>query len=288
MAIRIKADWQEYLHDLRKQESDEIFRNCKQGVFNNGLELGAGDGFMSTILAQYTKKLLCTEINEVRLNTVDLPNVRYMVLDAEEVAGALKGQSFDFIFSSNLLEHLPNIDNALKGMHSILDDNGIAIHILPNRTWKVATIFCYIPNKIITAVDKFLAGNLFKRRPGHKFGKPYKEKYGGNNQKIGRRKQSRFTKLFLPPVHGISSNTLQEFYVFGKKSWICRFRNAGFEVIAVKKLAFSSGYGFGFKRIKCLLERLSIKSVSAFILCKQRHKSKYEEIWGQHTGEKGM
>ena len=70
--MKIKADWQEYLHGLRKRQADEIFRNCKQGIFENGLELGAGDGFMSTILTRYTKKLLCTELNDRRLKTFEL------------------------------------------------------------------------------------------------------------------------------------------------------------------------------------------------------------------------
>lgn len=279
VSIRVKADWQQYLHDLRKQESDEIFHKCSLSVFNNGLELGAGDGFMSSILAGYTKNLLCTEINPERLKKSELSNVQYMILDAEQVGQVLKGRSFDFIFSSNLLEHLPDVNNALKGIHGILDDNGVAVHVLPNRLWKAVTILCYIPNKIIMAIDKFFAGNLFKRRPGHKFGEPYKEKYGGNNPKIGRKKQSRLTKLFLPPVHGVSGNTLQELYVFGKKNWIRRFETAGFEVIAIKQVAFSSGYGFGFKRLKRLMERLGVKTASVFILCKKGYKSKYEYLW---------
>ena len=277
--MEIKVDWQTYLHDLRQQQANKIFRSYLKNTFDNALELGAGDGFMSSVLAKYTKNLLCTEINEDRLCPIDLSNVRYQVLDAENVSESFEAQTFDFIFSSNLLEHLPDTDKALEGMHRVLTDDGVTIHVLPNRTWKITTILCYIPNKIIMTIDKFLAGRLFKRRSGHKFGQAHKKKYGGNNQKIGRKKQSRLTKLFLPAIHGVSANTLQEIYVFGRKSWIRRFQNAGFDVIAMQKMPFNSGYGFGFKGVKCLMEQLGLSSGTAFVLCKNGYKSKYEKVY---------
>ena len=276
--MKIKPHKQTFLHDLRRQEAEIIFGNCPEMAFDNTLELGAGDGFLSQILARYTKKLLCTEINKDRLNILDLPNVQYKILDAEKVGESFEAQSFDFIFSSNLLEHLPNVDKTLAGIHRVLTDDGIAIHVLPNRTWKISTILFFWPNKIISTIDKFLAGRLFKRRPGHKFGQVYKTKYGGNNQKIGRKKQSRLTKLFLPPIHGISNNTLEEFYAFGKNPWIRRFQNAGFDILATKKMPFNSGYGFGFKRIKSLMETLGFSSATTFITFKKGSKTKYETI----------
>ncbi len=277
--MKIKADWQSYLHKLRQEEADILFRNCPKLIFNDALELGAGDGFLSQILAKYAKNLLCTEINEKRLCQFDLPNIRYQILDAEKIDETLDGQKFDFIFSSNLLEHLPDVNKSLNGMYRILTDDGVAIHVLPNRTWKTSTTLCYIPNRIIMTIDKFFAGKLFKRKPGHEFGQTSKKKYGGNNQKTGRKKQSRLTKLFLPAIHGISSNTLQEFYVFGSNPWIRRFQNAGFDIVTIYKMPFNSGYGFGFKSIRRLMERLGLSSGSAFVLCKKGHKTKYNHIW---------
>jgi len=273
--MKIKADWNDYLHHLRLAEIDTIFRDCPKNVFECGLEIGAGDGFLSRILSTYALHLVCTEINEQRLNTQDLPNAEYRVLDAERIGESFDGRTFDFIFSSNLLEHLPDADTALKGIHKVLTDDGITIHVLPNRIWKMTTILCYIPNKIVVTIDKLLAGRLFKRRSGHAFGKPYKKEYGGNNQKIGRRKQSRLTKPFLPPVHGISDNSLEELYVFGQKRWKCRFEKAGFEVVTVRQMPFNSGYGFGFKRIAGLLECLGLSSAAAFVLCKKARQGKY-------------
>lgn len=158
--MRIKPDWQTYLHDLRQQEADILFGNCPVGLFDRALELGAGDSYLSQILAGYSKSLLCTEINEDRLCPLDLPNVEYKIMDAEKVDETLEDHTFDFIFSSNLLEHLPNADRALAGTHRLLTDDGLAIHVLPNRTWKAATVLCFMPNKIVKTMDKLLAGRL--------------------------------------------------------------------------------------------------------------------------------
>jgi hypothetical protein len=146
---------------------------------------------------------------------------------------------------------------------------------MPNRCWKLVTVLLCIPNKIGVTVDKILAGRIFKRRPGHKWFRPYKGQYEGRNIKVGRRRQFFLAKLFLPAVHGVSDDTLAEFVAFGKKQWIRRFESTGFEVLKVKRLTYASGYGFGFDGLRKHMERLKLHTVYAYIVCKQGEKSKY-------------
>lgn len=273
--MRIKADWTTYLHDLRRREMDVVFRHCPAKVFPRVLELGAGDGFVSTILAQYANKLISTDMNAERLNMADRDNITFQICDAENLADVFKEQRFDMIFSSSLLEHLPGCDRALAQMYQALTDEGISIHYLPNRYWKLTTILLHIPNKLAVLIDKAAAGRLFKRRKGHKWFRPCKEKFGGNNMKVGRRKQFFLAKPFLPRIHGVSNNTISEFIAFGRKRWIGKFEAAGFDVLAVKKVAFNSGYGFGFPRIRNFAEYLGIKTAYAYIMQKQNSASGY-------------
>jgi len=42
----IKANWTEYLHDLRRREMDVVFANCPKTTFGKALGLDAGDGFV--------------------------------------------------------------------------------------------------------------------------------------------------------------------------------------------------------------------------------------------------
>lgn len=273
--MRIKADWTSYLHNLRRREMDIVFGHCPKKLFGKVLELGAGDGFVSTILSEYTEQLICTDINPERLTKTDQDNITFKICDAEEVGEIFEDREFDMIFSSSLLEHLPNCEQALRGIHRVLADEGISIHFMPNRYWKLVTILLHIPNKVATIIDKILAGRIFKRRQGHKWFRPYQQKYGGNNPKVGRKKQFFLAKLFLPRIHGVSNNTIAEFIAFGKNRWIKKFEAAGFKVLTVKKVSYSSGYGFGFDRLRKLMEHLQLHTLYAYIVCKENSKSKY-------------
>lgn len=273
--MRIKADWTTYLHNLKHREMDTVFGRCPERLFGKVLELGAGDGCTSTVLAKYTDQLICTDINPERLTETNHHNIRFEICDAEEVGEIFEDKEFDMVFSSSLLEHLPDCERALRGIHKILADDGISIHFMPNRCWKLATIVMYIPNKIAVGIDKILAGQIFKRRPGHKWFRPHKQCYGGNNIKVGRRRQFFLSKLFLPRIHGASSNTITELIAFGKKQWIKKFESAGFRVLSVKGVISNSGYGFGFDRARKLMERCGLHTLYAYIVCKSDSESEY-------------
>lgn len=271
----IKPDWTSYLHSLRRREMDAVFSRCPKKLFGKVLELGAGDGFISTILADYTEHLMCTEINPERLTKTNHDNITFKICDAEKTYEVFEDKEFDMIFSCSLLEHLPDPNQALRGIHQILRDDGISIHLMPNRYWKLVTILLHIPNKVVAVIDKTLAGKILKRRPNHKWFRSHKQKYKGNNIKIGRRKQFFLAKPFLPRIHGVSNNTIAEFVAFGKERWIRKFESTGFKVLTVKKVTFTSGYGFGFDRLRKLMERLRLYTLYAYIVCKKDSESKY-------------
>ncbi len=277
--MRIKADWTDYLHNIRRRQMDILFDRCPSKLFDNVLELGAGDGFVSTILADYTRKLTSTDLNAERLKRSDHDNIAFIVCDAENFTDVLKDEKFDMIFSSSLLEHLSDCDRALAQMRHALTDEGVCIHLLPNRCWKLATILCHIPNKLAVLADKTLAGRLFKRRKGHKWFRARKEKFGGNNMKSGRRRQFFLARPFVPGIHGVSDNTISEFIAFGRNRWIKKFEAAGFEVLAVKPTLFNTGYGFGFDRLRRVMENLGCYSTYAYVVCKEGRRSRYSKYF---------
>ena len=280
---RIKADWDSYLHMLRRREFNAVFGECPKGIFGRALELGAGDGFVSTLLADYCGHLTVTDFNEARLARQDCGNISYQTCDAEAVGEAFEKESFDMVFSSNLLEHLADVERALAGIHRVLKDDGVAIHFLPNRNWKLVTVLLHIPNKAAKLVDRILSRRIFRRRKKRKSGRlPSMH----NNPKLGAKRKRRFfpAKLFLPRIHGVASNTISEFVAFGKKRWIKQFENSGFEVFQVRNLGFGSGYGFGCKRLRRLMERLGIHTSCAYIASKADRKSNYAEYFNNESG----
>jgi len=143
-------DWHNF---VRKREAEMIFSLFPDKKFDLGLELGAGDGGQSITISNYCRNLICTEIDEQshswlgqKILERDLPNVDYRLCDAHDLS-KFKDRSFDLIFSSNVLEHLYDIDKCLSECMRVLKDEGVMLHTMPNRIWKT-TNFLLSPLKI--------------------------------------------------------------------------------------------------------------------------------------------
>lgn len=70
-----------------------------------------------------------------------------------------------------------------------------------------------------------------------------------------------------PPIHGISTSHIQEFFRFGRNWWIKTFRRHGFETLQVAKMPFYYGVRRG-RRIVTLGNKLGLTSSHLFILRK--------------------
>jgi len=254
-----------YIHKFRKEEINTIFTRVPNKSLGIGLELGAGDGYQSVKLSEYLLTLYCTEYTDEKLIRRNIPNVKYSVCDAENLP--FEKSKFDFIFSSNLLEHLQRRNKALESMNKVLRDNGLMIHIMPNRAWKIFLFLLYYPHLL----NLLLNYKNFKKKLNTKI----KKDIDPNNPK---KKQSKsrfsFIKYLLPQIHGEYSSHLAEFIDYGNKKWIDLFTNNGFEVVKIiKDMPFVSGYNLGFDRTRALFRKIGISSSYAYIVIKKGHQS---------------
>src|SRR5436309_2341261 len=103
-------DWKTYLHAIRKRETEVIFSGCPPHAFPAALELGAGDGYQSTLLQAYVDRLVVTDWDVTLLLNSRSERVHVRPCDAEAAADAVPRSEFDLVFSSNMLERhgLPN------------------------------------------------------------------------------------------------------------------------------------------------------------------------------------
>ncbi len=276
--MRLKADWQKWLHAIRKRELDIVFSQCPKDTFKHALELGAGTGFQSSLLIHWASRLICTDFNFMRLEKTDNESINYVICDAQEIGYTFKDNQFDLIFSSNLLEHLPDSPKSLLGIHRVLKDNGIAVHVVPNLFWKLCHLLFYFPNKFVTYFEKMIEpgglGTTIKRVLGSHADET-KAAHGlayDNNPQRHAIQRSLISRLALPKPHGASLNNLQEFKVFRKSRWKKEFTAANFRVVKTLKGPVSSGYGFGFDRIRKFLEMVGVSSETIFIVAKEDEK----------------
>lgn len=69
----------------------------------------------------------------------ELENVEYQLCDAQDLS-QFSDRSFDLLFSSNMLEHIPDVDKCLQECRRVLKDDGVMLHTMPSRWWKVFNV----------------------------------------------------------------------------------------------------------------------------------------------------
>jgi 2-polyprenyl-3-methyl-5-hydroxy-6-metoxy-1,4-benzoquinol methylase len=133
------AAWHSF---VRRREFEMVATCFPRGTFfDEALELGAGDGGQSEVIAPYCRHLTCTELlanNEAvgRFQARNLPNVSYELCDARDLS-RFEDRSFDFIFSSNMLEHVEGVGRCLGECRRVLCNGGMMVHTMPSRVWKI-------------------------------------------------------------------------------------------------------------------------------------------------------
>jgi 2-polyprenyl-3-methyl-5-hydroxy-6-metoxy-1,4-benzoquinol methylase len=105
------------------------------------LEVGAGSGMLSAYLRLLGHDITALEPSaaefgffaEIQAAVSDAleTDVPFLRIRAEELSAARHG-TFQFIFSVNVLEHIPDLTGAMRGMASVLAPGGRMWHTCPN------------------------------------------------------------------------------------------------------------------------------------------------------------
>jgi len=255
LSIRDVNEWGRM---LRMFEIKCTFSEFSKNTFDSALELGCGSGQNSKYLAYYCKHLFATEYDKDKLTASSNEKVIFSVLDAQNLT-QFDDESMDLIYSSNVLEHLPNVDSCLSECRRVIKQNGIIVHTLPNRTWKVFNLLLFYPvltkiiirrifeKKAITRKRKSLDDNL----------RPY------DPSKI-------FLRKLFPKIHGISKNHLDEFRMFGEKIWVEIFKRNKLELFRIVRLPFYYGHGYQFCVLLRLGNYIGLSASTAYLLRKAK------------------
>jgi SAM-dependent methyltransferase len=295
--MRIKTEWLPHLHRYRRRELEMIFGRCPENLFASGLELGCGDGYQSGLLARWVGTLISTDWDASALPRGEGGAIEYRVCDAEHVNTVFAGRRFDLVFSSNLLEHLPDLSRALRGIREAMADDGLTIHAVPSPFWKLCHLLLNAPNRCVEVLEKLTAPGGLRRVAGRAAGRGSSQSQAApavavpgaptaprdNNPKTRRRRRSLLGRFLWPDPHGVSRGNIEELLAFRRARWRRELEAAGFRVIAVLKGPVASGYGFGFDRLRALLERLGLASEFIYIARKPGAPCRYEEYLARRS-----
>jgi 2-polyprenyl-3-methyl-5-hydroxy-6-metoxy-1,4-benzoquinol methylase len=138
-----KSDRKEWHSFVRRREAEIAFSLFPDLRFRHALELGAGDGGQSLTIAKHCDRLTCTEKDErshawlgQTILQRQAPDIEYMICDAQDLS-RFSDRTFDLVFSSNMLEHIPDVDRCLGECRRVLTDDGLMLHLMPSRWWKL-------------------------------------------------------------------------------------------------------------------------------------------------------
>jgi 2-polyprenyl-3-methyl-5-hydroxy-6-metoxy-1,4-benzoquinol methylase len=106
------------------------------------LEVGAGIGLLAGYLNSCGYQITALEPGlggfgvSAALSTAvstrpEFSSLHRLDLPAEKLDADLQG-GFDFIYSINVLEHIPDLENAVRGMGAVLENRGEMVHTCPN------------------------------------------------------------------------------------------------------------------------------------------------------------
>lgn len=100
------------------------------------LEIGAGTGWQAKILEDKGYAVSAIDVNTSRYKNAIVWDVKQY--DGKKIP--FDNNSFDIVYSSNVLEHIPHVKDFQKEIHRVLKTDGIAIHVLPSSSWRLWTI----------------------------------------------------------------------------------------------------------------------------------------------------
>lgn len=137
------------------------------------LDLGCGNGISSRLLNQAGFDVVGTDISPLFLEEArnwENPKLRYQVCDVLELP--FDNDSFDVICSNELIEHLPDVETALKEMIRVVRNGGKVVFSGPNLCSPLTPFLDWVrlmfgkPGRPVWGETKQQAWQQFKRNCG--------------------------------------------------------------------------------------------------------------------------
>jgi SAM-dependent methyltransferase len=267
--VRIREPWPVARSRQRHREFGAMFDGVPAGALGLGLEIGGGDGYLASLVAAHCRRFITTDSYRPRLADGGqglAPNVHRVVCDGTVLPFA--DASFDFIFSSSVLEHVRDRPKSYREMLRCLRPGGVMLHAMPSRAWKTLQMAFYYPHLVIGGLD-LLFDWLGRPRlsPEEKAAKKKAVITDRWSDQRGFKLSWRtIVDNVFPPPHGEFPGHVAEWRGFGVDPWLRELRAAGLTVHRVLHLPLYSGYGFGLDRLRRLGERWGLSSHNAFIV----------------------
>ena len=245
-----------WTHFLRARDLAQLVQEApsRLGLEGPVLEVGCGDGSLTALLRKRFDVVVPMDI-KLRAHVSGACVADAQILPFQDGA-------FQMVFSSNVLEHVLDLESCMAEMRRVMRDDGVMVHTMPTTTWKVAALALYPLHLLVHVAIPKAVGKLTRRRSKIE---PTKSVSHARSEEGPR--ESRLRSLLIPGIHGSASSHREEIRNFGKKSWTKRFKSSDLEVLKTTPMYLHSAYQFFPFRalvLRDLASRLGLASVRAY------------------------
>ncbi len=240
------------------------------------LEIGGGNGLQAKLLADMGFQV-------VSIDPAPRRPSHFPVQTGDCTRIEFDDDSFDVVFSSNVLEHVVDLSKGLIEMKRVLRPGGIMIHTMPTPASTVLTMLIqpigYIFGLCFVAKEgwNFFRSCLLKLRGKNKSQKGSLQGISSKNEKSLDKENIYATLKMLNPLrliitqpHGSSVCSFGELCTWRKKAWHRRFAKSGLIVEQVLDLPMVYSrhniFPFGFIGLRRFLAKVRLTSCLGYIL----------------------
>ena len=213
--------WPSYFH-RRSLEMKSYVELMPESKDLSVLELGCGIGYQSAMLASISKSIVATDLpNESEADhapgmdaaaklhqQLKIDNETLIPCSAEELP--FENDSMDMVFSSHVLEHIPNQKKALEEIYRVLKPGGYHVCIVPVRFEKLYAFISFysylIKASLIRLIKLFVISKSTTSADSMTMNK-------------NDRSPSVLRSFPFPPPHGYSNHFLAEWKEWGCSTW---------------------------------------------------------------------
>jgi SAM-dependent methyltransferase len=180
------------------------------------LEIGGGTGEQALRLSRLGYKVTSIDLATSRYgNERVFPIIEY---DGRHIP--FPDKSFDIIFSSNVLEHIADLDGIHREFRRVLVPQGYCVHVMPTPTWRFWSMLTHFPEAAANAWA--VRGDVLPRG------------FSPSDLSRATRGIARMTWRLVQPFrfrrHGERGNAVTELILFRAKWWRRVFTRNGFRV----------------------------------------------------------
>lgn len=204
----------EFLHVIREFEYAQIVSRLPRGV--RILEIGGGTGYQAKRLAQ----------DGYQVSSIDVPNSNYadqLEFPVQPYNGRnipFPDQTFDVVFSSNVLEHVLDLDQLQAEMRRVLRPGGYCLHLMPTGAWRFWTNLAHY-----TELIQRLAGLTPRLIP-----RGVSRKALSDALSVLGLMAHTARHYAIVPRHGEKGTALSEIYTFSAHHWLRHFVSQNFAI----------------------------------------------------------